>query len=116
MQMSLTGEMPITKDNLLRVIKAHEPVDVVELLVLMGYDRADSDAFVKAMEDASAILKPACKRGEACFMVYLDRVERDGRTVGVFHHKFSVHKLAESQGPVRGYEMVGREDDDDDDD
>ncbi len=115
-QMSLMGPRPVTKDNLVHILKAKEPLTYGQILDELGYDvNADESEWSKAWDQVRDILQPMCKRGEAYYRTYLDWVQHDGEKMGVYNHKFSVHDLP-SHGAVHGYEMIARDDDEDDED
>ena len=114
LQMSLMGAMPVTKDNLIHILNAKEPLDYGRLLDELGYDiNEDREAWSKAYDQIREILQPMCKRGEAYYTVYLDWVQHEGRTMGVYNHKFSLHRLPEACGSVRGYEALDPDGDED---
>lgn len=113
LQMSLMGAMPVTKDNLIHILNAKEPIDIIDILLELGYERSSKE-YHEAWDKATAILKPMCRHAEAFYSVYTIReVFPDGVERGVYYHKFSRHKLPEAGGPVNGYEALDPDDDDD---
>ena len=97
MQMSLTGEIPLTRDNILKVVREQGPITEIDLLKDLGHE-----VNVEQLNALGDVVKGLCKEGEMCLSVFL---------VGnVYYHKFHIGKHPEACCAVRGYEPDEEED------
>ncbi len=96
MQMSLTGEIPLTRDNVLKTVKERGPIMEIDLLKALGHEVS-----VEQLGALDAVVKELCDEGEMHLSVFIDDLH-------VVRHKLHIGKHPQARCPVMGY---GREDD-----
>ena len=93
MQMSLTGEIPLTRDNVLRTVKERGPIMEIDLLKALGHEVSTDQLNV-----LHEVVRDLREERAITLSVFID----DDHVV---HHKLHVGKHPDARCPVRGIEQ-----------